>query len=51
MPTNPCLIDSNICYYAYIVPKKEKFIEVHEKASTFLSTWLSDDSVFIAMTL
>ncbi len=51
MPTNCILIDSNIWYYAYIIPKKEEFVEIHNKASRFLVEKLADVTLTIGISL
>jgi len=50
MLTECCLIDSNIWYYAYIIPTKEDFLEIHNRASAFLADSLEDKSIIISIT-
>lgn len=43
------LIDTNIWHFALVKPIEEEFLEIHDLASTFLSSVLSDSNVRIAL--
>ena len=51
MPTNHILIDSNIWYFAYIIPKDEEFAEIHHRAARFLAEKLGDINIVIGISL
>lgn len=50
MLTNCIFIDTNIWYYAYIIPQRLEFIEIHNRAVRFLTEKLEDTSLVIAIT-
>lgn len=50
MLTNWIFIDTNIWYYAYVIPKRLEFVEIHNRASQFLTEKLEDTGFIIAIT-
>lgn len=50
MLTNFVFIDTNIWYYAYVIPKRLDLVEIHNQAVQFLTEKLTDTNIIIAIT-
>ncbi|GAB63570.1 MAG: hypothetical protein DWB56_14500 [Candidatus Jettenia sp.] len=50
MLTNFIFIDTNIWYYAYVIPKRLEFVKIHNRAVQFLTEKLEDANLIIAIT-